>query len=45
MQHPHPHRHPHDTDRTAPGTTPPSDEHPVKQSGPDPDSDGEPLEP
>jgi len=34
-----------DTDRTLPGTSPPPYDHePVERPGPDPDTDGDPLE-
>jgi len=43
---PRPHRPVPDTERPPPGTSPPPYEHePVERPGPDPDTDGEPVEP
>jgi hypothetical protein len=44
MNHPR-HRPVPETDKVPPGTsTPPTDYEPVERPGPDPDSDGEPLD-
>ena len=44
MNHPH-HRPVPETDKALPGTAPqPLDDVPVERPGPDPDTDGEPLD-
>lgn len=42
---PRPHRPVPDTDKPLPGTSPPPYDHePVERPGPDPDTDGDPLD-